>query len=213
MKVSFAALWEKMLSFVEFSAHSTDFVEFRWIILRNWIGWVSLQHELYFLTKSVEFSWIFIRTSRWLVTIWIILLDEIRWKWQKTQRNPLKIAKNSTKSQRNLNIFSRSAAEVYPLWYRSIDLSTDPGLKSHLITFPCSEWTAVCTVTFIYLEYNEYTNHINHTKMSPCLIASKWSIINRSLHRSRFKAASDHFSMCTIDACIYCNHFLIFTFF
>jgi hypothetical protein len=22
-------------------------------------------------------------------------------------------------------------AEVYPLWYRSIDLSTDPGLKSH----------------------------------------------------------------------------------
>jgi hypothetical protein len=26
-------------------------------------------------------------------------------------------------------------AEVYPLWYRSIDLSTDPGLKSHLIIF------------------------------------------------------------------------------
>jgi hypothetical protein len=31
------------------------------------------------------------------------------------------------------------AAEVYPLWYRSIDLSTDPGLKSHLIAWPCSE--------------------------------------------------------------------------
>jgi hypothetical protein len=30
-------------------------------------------------------------------------------------------------------------AEVYPLWYRSIDLSTDPGLKSHLITFPSTE--------------------------------------------------------------------------
>jgi hypothetical protein len=28
-------------------------------------------------------------------------------------------------------------AEVYPLRYESIDLSTDPGLKSHLITFPC----------------------------------------------------------------------------
>jgi hypothetical protein len=25
------------------------------------------------------------------------------------------------------------------LWYQSIDLSTDPGLKSHLINFPCSE--------------------------------------------------------------------------
>jgi hypothetical protein len=32
--------------------------------------------------------------------------------------------------------FSRGVSEVYPLWYRSIDLSTDPGLKSHLITFP-----------------------------------------------------------------------------
>jgi hypothetical protein len=30
-------------------------------------------------------------------------------------------------------------AEVYPLRYRSIDLSTDPGLKSHLIIWPCSE--------------------------------------------------------------------------
>jgi hypothetical protein len=33
---------------------------------------------------------------------------------------------------RNLNV---SPAEVYPLWYRSIDLSTDPSLKSHWITF------------------------------------------------------------------------------
>jgi hypothetical protein len=32
-----------------------------------------------------------------------------------------------------------AAAEVYPLWYRSIDLSTDPGLKSHLITRSYSE--------------------------------------------------------------------------
>jgi hypothetical protein len=24
-------------------------------------------------------------------------------------------------------------------WYKSIDLDTDPGLKSHLITFPSSE--------------------------------------------------------------------------
>jgi hypothetical protein len=30
-------------------------------------------------------------------------------------------------------------AEVYSLWYRSIDVSTDPGLKSHLITFPSSK--------------------------------------------------------------------------
>jgi hypothetical protein len=30
-------------------------------------------------------------------------------------------------------------AEVYPLWYRSLDLSIDPGLKSHLITFPSSK--------------------------------------------------------------------------
>jgi hypothetical protein len=28
------------------------------------------------------------------------------------------------------------------LWYTCIDLSTDPGLKSHLITFPSSEGTA-----------------------------------------------------------------------
>jgi hypothetical protein len=33
-------------------------------------------------------------------------------------------------------------AEVYPLWYRSIDLSTDPGLKLHLITCTYSEYTA-----------------------------------------------------------------------
>jgi hypothetical protein len=33
------------------------------------------------------------------------------------------------------------AAEVYSLWYRSTDLSTDPGLKSHLITFPWLDWT------------------------------------------------------------------------
>jgi hypothetical protein len=31
------------------------------------------------------------------------------------------------------------AAVVYPLWYRSIDLSTDPGLKYHLIILPSSE--------------------------------------------------------------------------
>jgi hypothetical protein len=36
-------------------------------------------------------------------------------------------------------------AEVYPLWYRSIDLSTDPGLKSHLITFLSSEETTAST--------------------------------------------------------------------
>jgi hypothetical protein len=30
-------------------------------------------------------------------------------------------------------------AQAYPLWYRSIDLSTDPGLKSHLISIPSSE--------------------------------------------------------------------------
>jgi hypothetical protein len=27
----------------------------------------------------------------------------------------------------------------HALWYQSIDLSTDLGLKSHLITFPCSK--------------------------------------------------------------------------
>jgi hypothetical protein len=32
------------------------------------------------------------------------------------------------------NIACLPAVEVFPLWYRSIDLSTDPGLKSHLIT-------------------------------------------------------------------------------
>jgi hypothetical protein len=61
------------------------------------------------------------------------------------------------------------AAEVYPLWHRS----TDPGLKSHLITFPSSGWTDTSIRTFVELEYNEYTNHINHKKMSSCLIASK----------------------------------------
>jgi hypothetical protein len=63
-------------------------------------------------------------------------------------------------------------AEVYPLWYRSIDLSTDPGLKSHLITFPSSKGTAVSIITFLQLECNGYTNHINHKKMSSYLIAS-----------------------------------------
>jgi hypothetical protein len=29
-------------------------------------------------------------------------------------------------------------AEVYPSWYKCIDLSTDPGLKSHLISYTCS---------------------------------------------------------------------------
>jgi hypothetical protein len=37
----------------------------------------------------------------------------------------------------------------YTLFDRSIDLSTDPGLKSHLITFPRSERTAASTRTFI----------------------------------------------------------------
>jgi hypothetical protein len=40
--------------------------------------------------------------------------------------------------------------------------------------------------------------------MSSCLIASKWSIFNRSLHQTRFKIASDHFSISTINAWIYC---------
>jgi hypothetical protein len=46
-------------------------------------------------------------------------------------------------------------------------------LKSHLIAFPSLEKTAASTRTFIQLEYNEYTNHINRKKMSLCLIASK----------------------------------------
>jgi hypothetical protein len=33
-----------------------------------------------------------------------------------------------------------------------------------LITFPSSEWTAVSTRIFIQLEYNDFTNHINHKK-------------------------------------------------
>jgi hypothetical protein len=64
-------------------------------------------------------------------------------------------------------------AEAYPLGYRSIDLSTDPGLKSHWITFPCSEWTAASTKISKLLDYNECTNHVNHKKMRSCLIASK----------------------------------------
>jgi hypothetical protein len=88
--------------------------------------------------------------------------------------------------------------------YRSL------GLNSHLITFPCSERTATSTRIFLWLYCNQYANAINHEKMSSCLIASKWSIINRSLHRSRFKVASDHFSICRIGACIYCNHGFIF---
>jgi hypothetical protein len=52
-----------------------------------------------------------------------------------------------------------------------------------LITFPSSEETAASIRTFIRLEYNDYTNHINHKKMSSCLIA----IINSSLNRSQFK--------------------------
>jgi hypothetical protein len=49
--------------------------------------------------------------------------------------------------------------------------------------------------------------------MSSCFIASTWSIINRSLHRSRFKVASDRFSICIIGGCIHYNHCLIFYFF
>jgi hypothetical protein len=63
-------------------------------------------------------------------------------KLNETQPIPLRniIQQNSTKSvewaknSTNLYIFSRSAAEVYPLWYRSVDFSTDPGLMSHFIT-------------------------------------------------------------------------------
>jgi hypothetical protein len=36
------------------------------------------------------------------------------------------------------NIACMHLAEVYPLWYRSIDFSTDPGLKLHQIAFPCA---------------------------------------------------------------------------
>jgi hypothetical protein len=32
-----------------------------------------------------------------------------------------------------------ACAEVYPLCPRSADLSTDPGLKSHCFTSPCSK--------------------------------------------------------------------------
>jgi hypothetical protein len=94
-----------------------------------------------------------------------------------------------------------------------VDLSIDPGLKSHLIAFPSLEEADASSRTFIQLEYNEYTNHINHKKMSLCLIASKWSIINRSLRRSQFKVSSDRFSICRIATCIYCNHCLSFYFF
>jgi hypothetical protein len=36
-----------------------------------------------------------------------------------------------------------------PSLSRSLDLLTDPGLKSHLITFPCLEITAASTSMFI----------------------------------------------------------------
>jgi hypothetical protein len=34
---------------------------------------------------------------------------------------------------------ARTLLRYTSLLYRSVDLSTDPGLKSHLITFPSSE--------------------------------------------------------------------------
>jgi hypothetical protein len=70
-----------------------------------------------------------------------------------------------------------------------------------LITFPSSQGTATSTRTFIQLQYNDYTNHINQKKMSSCLIASTAAIINRSLHRSWFKLASDHFSKRRRNCC------------
>jgi hypothetical protein len=49
--------------------------------------------------------------------------------------------------------------------------------------------------------------------MSSLLIASTSAIINRSLLRSQFKVASDHFFICRIGACTHFNHCLIFYFF
>jgi hypothetical protein len=45
--------------------------------------------------------------------------------------------------------FYTIASITYKLTYRSIDLSTDPGLKSYLIAFPCSEWSPDSTRTII----------------------------------------------------------------
>jgi hypothetical protein len=42
-------------------------------------------------------------------------------------------------------IVCHAPAGVYPLWYRSIDLSTNPGLKSHLINISSLEGTAAST--------------------------------------------------------------------
>jgi hypothetical protein len=53
-----------------------------------------------------------------------------------------------------------SPAQVYSLLYRSIDLSTDPGLKSHLITFPCPKRAAASTRIFILLYHNKNTNEV-----------------------------------------------------
>jgi hypothetical protein len=51
----------------------------------------------------------------------------------------------------SLNLKLPAAAEVHRVYtlFKSVDLSTDPGLISHWITLPCSKTTDVSTRTFI----------------------------------------------------------------
>jgi hypothetical protein len=48
-------------------------------------------------------------------------------------------------------------------------------------------------------------------RWTPCLKASQWLMMNRSLDRSQFKVASEYFSKFRIGAFIYYNYFLIFS--
>jgi hypothetical protein len=106
-----------------------------------------------------------------------------------------------------LCIFSIFIGSGIPSLSRSIDLTTDPGLKSHWNTFSCSESTAASTKTFIWtiVQLIYSTNDITIKRRAPCLKAAQSLMIYRSLDQSRFKIASDYLNMFRLSVCIWKN--------